>query len=85
MIELNLNKKEDDILEHGDILISNDKETIAILTKVDDEKYHLIVLNDVLVKPLETFHSESMPLNSFSNGFKVLKKHNEYKMTIDEL
>lgn len=85
MIELNLNKKEDDILEHGDILISNDKETITILTKVDNGKYHLIVLNDVLITSLETFHSESMPLESIKKSFKLLKKHNEYKMTIDEL
>lgn len=85
MIELNLNKKDENTLEHGDILISKDEETTALLVKVDDGKYHLIVLYDDVVNPLETFHSESMPLDSILSGFKVLKKYNEYKMTIDEL
>lgn len=85
MVELNLNKKNEYVLQHGDILVSNYEESVGVLVKEDNEKYHVVVLSDSSLDLFETVHSESMPLESIKESFKLLKKHNEYKMTIDEL
>ena len=85
MVELNLNKKNEYVLQHGDILVSNYEESVGVLVKEDNEKYHVVVLSDSSLDLFETIHSESMPLESIKESFKLLKKHNEYKMTIDEL
>lgn len=86
MIELNLNKKDRNVLEHGDILVNNyDEGTIGVLVKESDKKYHVVVLSDSSLDLFETVHSESMSLETIKESYKLLKKHNEYKMTIDEL
>ena len=86
MVELNLNKKDENLLEHGDILVDNyNEKSIGVLVKEDNEKYHVVILKDGCLDLFETVHSESMSLETIKESFKLLKKHNEYKMTIDEL
>ena len=86
MVELNLNKKNEYVLQHGDILVDKyDDESIGVLVKVNDNKYHVVVLGDSSLDLFETIHSESMSLNIIEEKYTLLKKHHQYKMTIDEL